>query len=154
MKKSTYTVEEAKKALERFCAYQERCHIEVERKLDQMNMIPAAKELIILHLHQEDYLNEERFARSFIRGKFNQKGWGKLKINNELRLRNVSEQNMLKAWTEVDHEAYLETLDALIQKKYASLKEEDHWIKKNKVYKYLRSKGYESEFIQERLKQM
>ena len=46
----TYTVDEATKILEGYCAYQERCHKEVEQKLYDLNMIPEAKEQIILHL--------------------------------------------------------------------------------------------------------
>ena len=69
-KKSTYTLEEAKRSLEKYCVYQDRCHKDIERKLMDMRMIPEARELILLHLMQHDFLNEERFARSFARGKF------------------------------------------------------------------------------------
>ena len=66
----TYTVDEATKILEGYCAYQERCHKEVEQKLYDLNMIPEAKEQIILHLLQHNFLNEERYSRAFVRGKF------------------------------------------------------------------------------------
>ena len=67
-KKLTYTLEQAKKGLERYCSYQERCHREVEKKLYEMRMIPEACELIILHLLEHNFLNEERYAKSFARG--------------------------------------------------------------------------------------
>ena len=59
----SYTVEEAKRALEKYCAYQERCHKEVDQKLYNLNMIPEARELIIVHLIEHNFLNEERFAK-------------------------------------------------------------------------------------------
>ena len=76
----SYTVDEATKLLENYCAYQERCHKEVEQKLYDLNMIPEAKEKIIIHLLQHNFLNEERFAKAFVRGKFSIKNWGKQRI--------------------------------------------------------------------------
>jgi len=66
----SYTVDEATKLLENYCAYQDRCHKEVEQKLHDINMIPQAKEKILLHLLQHDFLNEERYSKAFTRGKF------------------------------------------------------------------------------------
>ena len=70
-KTETYTLKEATKKLKGYCAYQERCHKEVVQKLRDMNMIHQAIDEIITHLIQENYLNEERFAQSYARGKFN-----------------------------------------------------------------------------------
>jgi regulatory protein len=66
----TYTVDEAQKKLESYCAYQERCHKEVRTKLQEMRMIPEAIDAIMVHLIQHNFLNEERFAKAFVRGKF------------------------------------------------------------------------------------
>ncbi|GAL68299.1 regulatory protein RecX [Jejuia pallidilutea] len=67
--KKTYTVQEATRKLERYCAYQERCHKEVRQKLVSMHMIPEAIDVIIVHLLEHNYLNETRFAKTFVRGK-------------------------------------------------------------------------------------
>ena len=80
MKIKSYSVQEAKQKLERYCAYQERCHQEVERKLAEMNMIPEAQEMILLHLIKHDFLNESRFALAFAAGKFKIKKWGKQRL--------------------------------------------------------------------------
>ena len=68
--RKTYTLDEAQKRLERYCAYQERCHQDVRRKLTEMRMIPEAQDKIIVHLLDHDFLNEQRFVDAFIRGKF------------------------------------------------------------------------------------
>ena len=69
----TYTLKEAQAKLESYCAYQERCHKEVNQKLRDMKMIPEAIEVIKLHLLEHNFLNETRFAQAFARGKFNHK---------------------------------------------------------------------------------
>ena len=79
-KSSSFTVQEAKKKLKYYCAYQERCHQEVVQKLRSMNMIPQAIDIIVGELIDENYLNETRFAQSFARGKFRIKKWGKVRL--------------------------------------------------------------------------
>ena len=83
--RKSYSLEQALSRLQRYCTYQDRCHIEVERKLTEMRMIPQAKEQIIMSLIEEDYLNEERFALAFVKGKFRIKKWGKIRLKAELK---------------------------------------------------------------------
>ena len=90
----TYTVSEATKRMERYCAYQERCHKEVQQKLKQMRMIPEAIDQIIYHLLQHNFLNETRFSQAFARGKFRTKKWGKNRIISELTFREISKYNI------------------------------------------------------------
>jgi len=147
----TYTVEEAKRALEHYCAYQERCHKEVENKLYDMHMIKAAQEVIILHLLKENYLNEERFAKSFTRGKFLIKHYGRIRITNELKQRNITSTLIKEALKEINEEEYVETLKKLIDKKSESVRESNFYKKKKKIIDYLLRKGFEYNLIQENL---
>jgi len=143
----TYTVLEATKVLEHYCAYQERCHKEVEKKLRDLKMIPQAQEQIILHLLQHNFLNEERFAKAFVRGKFYHKNWGKLKIVRELKFRNISSYNIKNALLEINEDDYIKTLETLAIKKLALLKESNIFKKRNKLSNYLISKGFESNLV-------
>lgn len=145
----TYTVAEATKLMENFCAYQERCHKEVDQKLYDLNMIPEAKEKILLHLLQHNFLNEERFSKSFARGKFSIKNWGRIKIVNELKFRNISSYNIKTALKEIDEADYLKTLQKVAEKKWALIKEPNAFKKRSKLLTYLSSKGFETEFIYE-----
>ena len=150
MKNNTfYSVDEAQKILENYCAYQERCHKEVENKLSELKMIPEAKEKIILHLIQRDFLNEERFSKAYARGKFYQKNWGKLKIKKELHFRNISTYNINSALNEIDANDYYETLKNIAEKKAVLIKESNSYKKKQKLITYLISKGYETQLIYE-----
>ena len=115
--KKTYTVEEALVKLQKYCAYQDRCHREVEQKLKQMHMIPEAIERVIVDLIQDNHLNEERFAKAYVRGKFSIKKWGKVRLTLELKQRQISQYVIKTALAEIDPEEYLQTFHKLAEKK-------------------------------------
>src|SRR5690606_17394588 len=145
----SYTVKEATIKLMQFCAYRDRSQKEVEEKLIEMRMIPAAREKIIIQLMQENFLNEERFARSFARGKFRIKKWGRNKIKQELKAREISTPLIKIALSEIEDEEYLNTLRDLAEKKSLLLKEKDVFKKRNKLNNYLLQKGFEFSLVYE-----
>jgi len=152
---TTYTVEEAKKRLERYCAYQERCHKEVEKKLKELRMIPEARAHIINHLLQENYLNETRFAQAFARGKFKNKYWGKNRIIQELKFRDISPYNITIALKEIPEESYRATFEKLVEKRLAQLHTEKNiQRKKKKLADYLLYRGWESHWVWERVREL
>jgi len=143
----SYTVNEATKAMEHFCAYQERCHKEVEKKLIELRMIPEARDHIIFHLLQENFLNEERFSKAFARGKFSIKKWGKIRITNELKFKDISSYNIKTALKEINDSDYLTALYSIAEKKLPLIKESNMYTRKNKLSTFLISKGYESNLV-------
>jgi regulatory protein len=145
--KKTYTVDEALKLLENYCVYQERCHKDVEQKLFELKLIPEAKEKILLHLMKHNFLNEERFAKAFVRGKFLNNNWGKQKIINELKFKNLSTYTINSGLKEIDEYQYKEKLQNLAQKKLVLLKEPNKYKKRTKLAQYLIAKGYESNLV-------
>lgn len=150
----SYTVDEARKKMEHYCAYQERCHDEVIQKLKSLNMIPQAIDAIVVHLLDNNYLNEERFACSFARGKFRIKHWGKRRITNELKARNISKYNINIALKEISPEEYSTTFHMIADKQWDSIREGNIMKKKKKVMDFLLRKGYESNIVQEKLSDM
>ena len=145
----SYTVKEATLKLMQYCAYRDRSHKEVEEKLREMRMIPEACEQIIIKLMQEDFLNEERFARSFVRGKFRIKKWGRIKIKQELKSRQISSPIIKLALTEIKEEDYQETLYQIAEKKLALIKETNAFKKRKKLTDHLLRKGYETTLVYE-----
>lgn len=144
----TYTVEEATRRMERYCAYQERCHKEVQQKLYQMRMIPEAIDHIINHLLQHNFLNETRFSQSFARGKFRAKKWGRIRIVRELKLREISQFNIKIALKEIPDSEYYQTFEALAEKRLQQLEfEKDIQKKRKKFADYLFYRGWESELV-------
>jgi len=150
----TYTVTEAKRKLEAYCAYQERCHKEVVQKLRGMNMIPLAIDTVVSHLIEHNFLNEQRFAQSFARGKFNIKKWGQNRIVRELKIRDISKYNIDSALKEIDLNDYHETLDSLAKKRLAQLNEKNPYKKKKKLADYLLYRGWESHLVYEKINQL
>jgi len=146
-KKIFYTVEEAKKKMEGYCSYQERCHKEVEIKLNEMKLIDIAKEAILLHLLEHDFLNEERFSKTYARGKFRIKKWGKQRITRELKSKNISDYNIKSAMKEIDESEYYTTFDKLAEKRFSELTESDIFKKRKKLANYLLYRGWESDLV-------
>lgn len=146
------TVTEALKKLEHYCAYQDRCHKEVEDKLRTMKLIPEAKEKIIIHLLDHNFLNEERFAKSYARGKHNIKKWGKLRIVRELKARQISAYNIKTALKEIDEDQYLITFDELAARKASSLTDTDKYKKRKKLTDYLLYRGWEHQLVYDKVK--
>ncbi len=142
-----YSKAEALEKARRYCAYQERCHNEVRNKLLQWGQKGNTPEEIIVQLIQEDFINEERFAKTFARGKFKMKNWGPVKIKAELKRRNISDNCIKNAMREVESNDALNTIKKLIEKKSKTLKEKNHILRRNKLAAYLIQKGYPSDLV-------
>ena len=133
-----------------YCAYQERSHAEVKKKLYGFGLYKNEVEILLSQLIEENYLNEERFAIAFAGGKFRIKQWGKTKIKYELKLRQIGDYNIKKALSQIEEEDYLKTLQKLAAEKLATLKSEKNiFIRKSKLQNYLVGKGYEFNLIGE-----
>lgn len=147
----TYTVEEAQNKLKYYCAYQERCHQEVTQKLKEMKMIPEAIDQIVVHLIEENFLNETRFAQSFARGKFRIKKWGRHRITNELKKRNISKFNIKIGLKEIVEEEYQKVFFNLLDQKKTEYKHLTLLEQKKKIQSYFTCRGWEFELISEGL---
>lgn len=136
-----------KQKLENYCAYQDRCHQEVIQKMFDLKVPYEDKDEIIVHLIEHNFLNEERFAKSFARGKHNIKKWGRIRIVRELEMRQISSYNIKTALKEIDESEYLSTFDEICKKKWNTTLETNLLKKKKKVSYYLFRLGYEKELI-------
>jgi len=129
-----------------YCSYQDRCHQEVEQKMRDFMLIPEAKEEILLYLMQENFLNEERFTRSYIRGNFYLKSWGRNQIRNHLKFKGVPEKLINSCFDEIDEADYEKTLLKIYEQYYARQTGKEYQ-KKSKTTKYLLGRGFEYEEI-------
>ena len=132
-----------------FCAYQERCHKEVKQKLAEWGIYGLEADELMVKLIELNYLNEERFAQTFAGGKFRVKQWGKLRIKQELKMRDVSDYCINKGLKEIEEEDYRNTLGEVLENKLSSLGKLKAPEAKNKAYKYALSRGYEPQLIWE-----
>lgn len=145
--KKYFSIEEIKRKLERYCVYQDRCHKEIENKLKEFTLIEEARNQIILHLLEHNFVNEERFSKSFARGKFVIKKWGKQRITRELKLREISAYNIKTALKEIDENDYLKTIVEITEKRNRLINETNIYKRKKKLSDFLIRKGYEYDLI-------
>ena len=146
----SFTPEQSLSKIKQYCAYQERCHSEVKTKLYSFGLNKNEVEEIVYLIITENYLNEERFAIMYAGGKFRMKQWGKNKIKQSLKFKQVSDYCIKKALKEIDEKDYRKTFFNLADQKIKSLKgEKNIFIKKRKLQDSLIRKGYESHLIME-----
>lgn len=153
MNEKGLSVNDAIKKLEYYCSYQDRCYKEVISKLKSLGMYQTAIDHILNHLTENGFLNEERFAKSFARGKHTFKYWGKRRIEQELKFRDISTYNIKTALKEIETD-YLSNFYALAEKKWQSITEPSLGKKKRKWVDFLMRKGYESNLIFEYLREL
>jgi regulatory protein len=146
------TVHDALEKLRSYCAYQERCHQEVMQKMRSYSLTQVEKEHIILLLIQGDYLNENRFAETYVSGKMNIKRWGRKKIKQGLLAKGISSGLITTALQTIDNEVYFSNLVKLYQQKSALVNERNQQKRHAKIASYLMSKGYESNLVWEVIK--
>ena len=142
-----------KKKLADYCVYQDRSHYEVEQKLKELKTLNEDERgEILIWLIQNNFLNEERFSKSYARGKFYQKKWGKIKIKQGLKQKRIPTNLIDKGIEEINEDDYKSTLMELTEKKWNIIRESEVYLKKKKIYNYLLQKGYEYNLINEILK--
>lgn len=148
------TPEQAWQKIKHYCAYQERSHYEVREKLFGFRLLKTDVDLLISRLIEEDYLNEARYAMQFAGGHFRLKKWGRIKINYELKQKNISAANIKSALKEIDEDDYRQVLLKLAQNKWTTLKNDPPVNRRSKTTQYLLQKGYEPALIQEAIEQI
>ena len=153
-KKKHITKEVALQKLQAYCAYQERCHSEVTNKLRDLGIFGDTADAIMAQLIEDNFLNEERFAIAYARGKFRMKSWGKMRIQQELKMRHIPDYSIQQAMNAIDTEGgYLETLKRVIAQKSLEYADNDPQ-KTSKLFAYAFRRGFESELIGDVLKRM
>lgn len=148
MQKKYLSKADALKRMQRYCAYQDRCHAEVRSKLIELGVYGDTLEEIMAELIIDRFLDEERFARSYVRGKFRLKKWGRVRIKQELKLRKISAYCLRKGLEEIDEEEYRATLREIIIKKLLDYRRKyDDFQSGRKAALYAQNRGYESALI-------
>ncbi len=148
--KKIVTTFEAIEKIKNFCAYSEKSHFDVRKKLQTYNLDKNSIESIISTLIEENFLNESRYTKAFIHGKLVINHWGRNKITYELNKHNVSKKSIELGFKEIDEDLYLSILNNEILKKN-KLKYDNDFEKRNKITNYLLSKGFEIDLIKKNI---
>jgi len=155
--RNSLTSEQAYAKIRHYCAFQERTHLEVKRKLSEYGLSWSDAGHVLSRLIEEGFLNEERFAQAFAGGKFRIKGWGKKKIEVELKKRGVAAYSIIKALRdEIPVDAYRKKLHQLAEKKWSQIKGAGmtHRVRTEKTRLFLLRRGFENDLITKTLKEI
>ncbi|MEK0421572.1 MAG: hypothetical protein RLZZ161_1423 [Bacteroidota bacterium] len=145
--KTRPTLQQARLKAEKYCAYQERSQLEVKTKLLGMGLTLAETNEILVDLVRDNFINEERFAVAFAKGKLKIKKWGNRKITMALKNKGISESLIQRVLKALDPDIYIGELRFNIEKKARTMKESDPWKKAGKLKQYLIGKGFEPELV-------
>ena len=135
-----------KKKIEHFCAYQERCHYDVNNKLNKLGVYGDQVDEYICYLIDENFLSETRYSEAFVRGKYNNNNWGRVKIKMELKSKNISEWNIKNALKQINEEDYENKLYKICEKQMQNVDGTQNKFK-NKIIRRLTQKGWEMDLI-------
>ena len=145
--KKFYTPPEALQKIAAFCTYQERTQKEVEEKLRSYGLDEDEAGEIIIRLSREKLLDEERYAKSFVRGKYRLKKWGRRRIVQDLKFKGISEYCIKQGLKEIDGDEYYQNLVDILEKKDRQEKEKNPRARRQKLQLFLTAKGYEADLI-------
>ena len=140
--------------MKHYCSYQERCHKEVLDKMFSLKIDAEWRDEILLDLMRDDFINEERYARSIVRGKFKINSWGKVKIRQSLKQNGITDKLISMAFDEIDEADYLNKIEVLLKKKYALLHKESEPVQSNYTTQDLMKIGYEHHLVMEVFNQL
>jgi regulatory protein len=139
--------EQARQKALRYCAYQERSHQEVKNKLYEMGLYSSEVDELLTYLITEGFLNEERFAKAYVGGKFRIKQWGRIKIVHALEGKGLTKNCIRIGLKEIEEEDYVKTLEELLQDRMAEVKGDNVFVARDKVSKYAIQRGFEPELV-------
>lgn len=152
--KSKYDINILIEQLKNYCAIQERCNTDIVTKMKTWRITNENQNKILNILIKEDFINDKRYSKSFCRGKFRIKKWGKVKIANELKRKNINPSTITSSLNEIKDIDYITELDTQFNKKKQSIKSSNYYDKKKKIANYLIGKGYESNLVWEKLREL
>ncbi len=142
-----YTAEAALTIMKSYCASEDRCHQDIDQKLIAYQLSKDDRENILASLISEGFLNESRFAKSFVRGKFKINKWGRLRIVQALTIKGISTYCIEDGLKEIDENSYKQTLEQLIKSKIKGQETTNSFELKTKIMRYVYSKGYEQSLV-------
>lgn len=135
--------------ISKYCSEAERSNHDVLTKLISWGIPLQETEIILTKLRAEKFVDDNRFAKSYVSEKWNLDKWGRLKIENALQHKNIDPAIIHEAISIITEEEYLEGLNVLLEKKYKEVKSNNNMDDARRIMMFAMSRGFEEELIQE-----
>ncbi len=139
--------EEALKRAAALCGNREVCSSHIRTKLQSWKVSDKDASRIVDRLIQEKFLDDRRFAATYVRDKYRLNGWGKIKLSQLLRQKGIPDAIIREALDQIDPDHYYQTCERLISEKSATMKEPNLYKRKGKLFRYAAQRGFESDLI-------
>lgn len=136
------------------CSQSEKCTSEIQEKLKLWGLNDDDSQSVIDELKREKYIDDERFARAYVKDKFRFNRWGKQKIEFMLRAKKIDQEILALAFEEIEEEGYADELLKLLEDKAKTIKAKDQYDKRNKLMRFAMGRGFESGKIYAALKEL
>ena len=143
-----YSFEELLHKSASYCSISEHCISEVDEKLQKWKASDADRTKIIDRLIEKDFINEQRYAKAFVRDKFRFNKWGKMKISFALKTKGIDRQTIADALNQIVDDEYTEMLASILKTKLKGLKYTDEYEKQGKLFRFAQSRGFEYNVIE------
>jgi len=152
--KRVYDISIAIERIKNYCALQDRCQWDVLQKLREWGLQQVTKDHILEILITDKFIDEERFSTSFCRGKFRIKNWGKHKIINELKRKQISSICINIGLKEIDEKQYNLVLEKLFYQKESSIRDKNKFIREKKIANFLIQRGFENNLVWDKIREL
>lgn len=146
-KEQSLTLDLATTKIEAYCSKAEHCTSEVVTKLKSWNINERQIAEIVARLCKEKYINDLRYSRCYVKDKFRYNHWGRIKITQALRVKNINEDDIKEAIEELDQQEYETTLKRLLAQKRKSIKASSDYERNGKLVRFALGRGFEMSII-------
>lgn len=145
--KRIMTEEEVRLKAESYCVAAERSRMEVSMKLQLWGVSVEAQERILCRLEKEKYLDEKRYAAAYVRDKYRFNQWGRVKIAQMLRAKQVSPGVVSAALEDIDETEYRSILISMLSRKRLTVKASNDYERRGKLIRFALGRGYEMDEV-------
>lgn len=140
----TWSKDEALAKMSMLCAESEKCKADIADKLKRHGLASTDIESILDYLETERFIDEARYSKFFAKDKYRFSKWGRKKIEYSLKMKHIPVDYIQEALEEIPDDAYEETMMAALASKFKTIKYQNRYDAKGKLYRFAASRGYES----------
>lgn len=147
--KKEMTEQEAYLQLAALCAQAEHCQQEMRDKMKRWGIDETVQNRIIARLVKERYIDEERYARAFVKDKIRYNKWGRRKVQQALWMKRIDDETQQRILDEIDDKEYLDVLRPLFKQKRKSVKADSDYEQNQKLVRFALGRGYTFDLIRQ-----